>query len=71
MKLYAKQKYRLLDPMYIGVWREPQVRGNSFYLPLWHIGKSNVNWFDGSVSIEPGDFDAGNDAWDYYFKDLN
>jgi prepilin-type N-terminal cleavage/methylation domain-containing protein/prepilin-type processing-associated H-X9-DG protein len=38
----------------------------------WHgaksgLGKSNVNWFDGSVSIEPGDFDAGNDAWDKYF----
>ena len=42
----------------------------------WHgsksgLGKSNVNWFDGSVSIEPGDFDAGNDAWDKYFKELN
>ena len=41
----------------------------------WHgsksgLGKSNVNWFDGSVSIEPGDFDAGNDAWNKYFGDL-
>ena len=42
----------------------------------WHgssssLGKSNVNWFDGSVRIEPGDFDAGPDAWDKYFKELN
>jgi prepilin-type N-terminal cleavage/methylation domain-containing protein/prepilin-type processing-associated H-X9-DG protein len=38
----------------------------------WHpplnggIGKSNIYWFDGHVSIEPGDFVVRGDWWDYY-----